>query len=151
MICLFQSKKDDIKFNLGTKDMKPVRHDPIKVAEPFHGIFSHGVEFTNDKRIFVLSGQVGETEEGYIPEDFIGQCRIALENVERILKSAGMTFKNIVKTNFYLTRPGDMGDLVQVRKEKINGVRPANTTLFVSQLMKPEWYVEVEVIAVADD
>jgi 2-iminobutanoate/2-iminopropanoate deaminase len=129
--------------------MQPKRHDPIKVAEPFHGIFAHGVEFSKSNRILVLSGQVGETEEGYIPDDFMGQCRLALDNVERILKAADMTFKDIVKTNFYLTRPGDMSDLVQVRKEKINGVRPANTTLFVSQLMKPEWLVEIEVIAVS--
>lgn len=126
------------------------RHDPINVAEPFHGIFAHGVEFDSSNRIVVLSGQVGETEEGHIPEDFIGQCRVALDNVERILIAADMSFENIVKTNFYLTRPGDMSDLIQVRKEKIDGVRPANTTLFVSQLMKPEWFVEVEVIAVSN-
>ena len=130
--------------------MKQLRHDPIKVAAPFHGIFSHGVEFESMKRTLVLSGQVGETETGYIPEDFAGQCRIALDNVERILESANMKLENIVKTNFYLTRPEDMSDLIKVRKEKIDGVRPANTTLFVSQLMKPEWVVEVEVIAVAD-
>lgn len=128
-----------------------IRHDPIPVGEPFHGIFSHGVEFNSSKRTLVLSGQVGETEEGYIPEDFVGQCRIALDNVERILKSADMTLQNIIKTSFYLTRPEDMNDLIKVRKEKIDGVRPANTTLFVSQLMKPQWLIEVEVIAVAAD
>ncbi len=129
--------------------MQPVRHDPIKVDGPFHGIFAHAVEIPPKSKLLVLSGQVGEDESGYIPEDFEGQCRIALDNVEKILKSANMTFNNIVKTNFYLTRPQDMAGLIKVRKEKIDGVRPANTTLFVSQLMKPEWFVEVEVIAVS--
>ncbi len=130
--------------------MQPKRHDPIKVDEPFQGIFAHAVEIPANSKLLVMSGQVGEDENGFIPEDFEGQCRVALNNVSKILESANMKFSNIVKTNFYLTRPQDMAALLKVRKEMIDGVRPANTTLFVSQLMKPEWFIEVEVIAVSE-
>ena len=51
--------------------------------------------------------------------------------------------------SFYLVRREDMGALVEVRKELLDGVRPAITTLFVAGLVSPDWLVEVDVVACA--
>jgi enamine deaminase RidA (YjgF/YER057c/UK114 family) len=40
--------------------------------------------------------------------------------------------------------------LVAVRKEMLDGVRPAVTTLFVSGLVAPAWLVEIEEVACAE-
>ena len=40
--------------------------------------------------------------------------------------------------------------LVEVRKEFLEGVRPAITTVFVAGLVSPDWLVEVEVVACAE-
>lgn len=125
------------------------RHDPFPVGAPYHGIYAHGVETPPDARILHVSGQVGVSPEGHLASDFYGQCKQALRNVEAVLKAAHMTFADIVKMNFYLTRREDMDTLVEVRKELLDGVRPAITTLFVSGLVAPEWLVEVEVVAAA--
>ena len=125
------------------------RHNPFPIIGPYAGIYAHGVETQIQVRTLYISGQVGQDNDGKIGEGFKAQCRQALKNVEAVLKKANMTLTDIVKMSFYLTRPEDMNELLQVRKEILDGVRPAITTLFVSGLVSPEWLVEIEVIACA--
>ncbi|MFK7800405.1 MAG: RidA family protein [Anaerolineae bacterium] len=127
-----------------------IRHDPYPVDGPFGGIYAYGVETKAHARILHISGQVGEPPKGELSLEFADQCRQAIWNVEAVLKEAGMTLSDIVKMSFFLTRPEDMRTLLEVRKELVDGVRPAITTLFVAGLMKPEWLVEVEVVASAE-
>ena len=127
-----------------------IRRDPFPVNEPYRGIYSHGVETRAGARMLHISGQVGESPEGHLPEDFRGQCTQALLNVQAVLREANMEFADIVKMYFFLTRPEDMSTLVEVRKEMLDGVRPAITTLFVAGLVSPAWFVEVDVVACAE-
>ena len=71
-------------------------------------------------------------------------------NVEAVLNEAGMSFKDIVKMSFFMIRREDMDTLVEVRKELLDGVRPAITTVYVAGLVNPAWLVEVEVVACAE-
>ena len=125
------------------------RHDPIPVAEPFHGIYAHGVEAPAGARTLFVSGQVGVVPGGALAPDFEGQCRQALTNLQAVLRSADMGFSDIVRMSFFLTRREDMGELVKVRKDLLDGVRPAITTVFVAGLVSPDWLVEVEATACA--
>jgi 2-iminobutanoate/2-iminopropanoate deaminase len=127
-----------------------VRHDPFPVGAQYHGIYSHGVETRAGARILHVSGQVGQPPDGDLPSDFRGQCRQAILNVSSVLSAANMTLTDIVKMSFYLVRREDMSTLVEVRKELLDGVRPAITTLFVAGLVSPDWLVEVDVVACAE-
>ena len=126
-----------------------IRHDPFPVQAPYHGIYAHGVETHPGARTLYISGQIGVSPEGHLAEDFRGQCYQALHNLESVLRHAGMTFTDIVKMSFFLVRREDMDPLVEVRKELLNGVRPAITTVFVAGLVSPKWLVEVEAVACA--
>lgn len=126
-----------------------VRHDPFPVQPPYHGIYAHGVETAAGARVLHVSGQIGLSPDGRLAPGFRGQCEQALDNVGAVLADAEMTLHDIVKMSFFLTRPDDMATLVEVRKERLDGVRPAITTLFVSGLVSPDWLVEVEVVAAA--
>jgi len=125
------------------------RHDPYPVADPYHGIYAHGVETRAGARILHISGQVGVSPEGHLAQDFHGQCRQALANLESVLQAADMELTDIVKMSFFLVRREDMNALVEVRKELLDGVRPAITTVFVAGLVSPDWLVEVEATACA--
>lgn len=125
------------------------RHDPFPVKDPYHGIYAHGVETPAGARIVHISGQIGESPEGHLPSDFRGQCKQAILNVESVLREAKMELTDIVKMSFFLVRREDMAELVAVRKEMLDGVRPAITTVFVAGLVSPDWFVEVEVVACA--
>ncbi len=125
------------------------RHDPYPVRKPFHGIYAHGVETRAGARIMHVSGQVGASPKGDLPDDFQGQCRQAITNLQSVLQEADMELDDIVKLGFFLVRREDMDDLVEVRKEMLYGVRPAITTVFVAGLVSPDWLVEVEAVACA--
>jgi enamine deaminase RidA (YjgF/YER057c/UK114 family) len=127
-----------------------IRHDPFPVGAPYRGIYAHGVETRTGARLLHVSGQVGASPEGILPSDFHGQCKQALLNVASVLKQARMELTDIVKMSFYLVRREDMDTLVAVRKEMLDGVRPAITTIFVAGLVSPEWLVEVDVVACAE-
>ena len=125
------------------------RHDPFPVQDPYHGIYAYGVETRAQARILHISGQVGVSADGSLPADFYGQCQQAILNVEAVLREANMSLSDIVKMSFFLVRREDMETLIQVRKEMLDGVRPAITTLFVAGLVAPEWLIEVEAVACA--
>ncbi len=126
------------------------RLDPFPVASPYHGIYAHGVETPAGARTLYISGQIGDSPDGSpLSPTVQGQCRQALKNVEAVLKKANMEFADIVKMSFFLVRREDMDGLVEVRKEMLDGVRPAITTVFVAGLVSPDWLVEVDVVACA--
>lgn len=127
-----------------------IRHDPSPVEGSFHGIFAYGVETRANARVMHVSGQVGVSPAGELPADFAGQCRQAIWNVETILHEANMTLTDIVKMTFYLVRREDIDDLLKVRMELLDGVRPAVTTLLVAGLFAPDWLIEIDVVACAE-
>ena len=128
-----------------------LRHDPFPVATPFHGIYAHGVESSSSARMLHISGQVGVGQNGELADSFEGQCRQAIRNVEAVLHSADMRLADIVKMSFFLVRRDDMDQLVEVRKDLLDGIRPAITTVFVAGLVSPDWLVEVEAFACAQE
>jgi len=108
-----------------------------------HQSHSRGARFVH------VSGQVGVSPQGDLPPDFDGQCRQAVANVRAVLEQAGMTLADVVKMSFFLVRREDMAGLVVVRKELLDGVRPAVTTVIVAELVQPDWLVEIEAVACA--
>ena len=61
-----------------------------------------------------------------------------------------MTPQDIVKTNSYILDRDDVPVLAQMRKRYLGeDHRAASTTLVVSGLVRPEWLVEIDAIAVA--
>lgn len=131
------------------------RHDPFTASKEYavggkyHGIYAHGVETECGARTLRISGQIGVSPDGILFKNFKGQCNQAMLNLKSVLKSADMDFENIVKMSFFLTRLKDMQELIEVRQKYLDGVRPAVTTLIVSELVSPDWFIEIEATACA--
>ncbi len=120
---------------------------PVPAA--FQSIYSHAVESRPGLRMVHVSGQVGVAPDGTTESGFRAQCERAIANVEGLLAAAGMTPRDIVKTNYYLIRPEDLPALNDIRQQRLPDVQPAVTTLIVSALVNPEWLIEMEVVAAA--
>jgi len=101
-----------------------------------------------DDRTLYVSGQIGIDASGACSPDFGAQCDQVWANLSAILADAGMTLENIVKTTVFLVDPADYATFVARRKQALQGHKPASTLVYVSQLVKPEWKVEIEAIAV---
>jgi 2-iminobutanoate/2-iminopropanoate deaminase len=85
--------------------------------------------------------------DGNLPSDITGQAEVAWKHILQMLEQARMTVDDIVKVTQYLTRAEDIAAYAAVRKRVLGGVKPAFMLLVVPQLVRPEFLLEVEVIA----
>ena len=118
------------------------------VPTQFQKIYSHAVEteLRNVRQLHV-SGQVGVRPDGTVPADFASQCEQAVENVEAVLRSGQMTMADVLRLTYYVVRREDLPLLNEKRLKRWSGVRPAVTTLLVAGLVRPEFLIEIDVLA----
>lgn len=122
--------------------------NPETVAPPV-GMYSHAVEIAGGGRVVYISGQVGIDPEGNVPDDFSAQAENAWNNLIKILTHNGMSMKDVVKIKHFLTRADDIGAYNEVRGKFLGAERPASTLLVVAALARPEFLIEVEMVAAA--
>ncbi|OZI26636.1 hypothetical protein CAL26_04755 [Bordetella genomosp. 9] len=121
---------------------------------PVVGPLSWGLEFPMQGRCLLVSGQVGADARGDVPEGLIAQTRNVWANIDRVLKSAGMSARDVVRTGIYLSSQVEFGEEERaafnaLRVEFLGDNRPASTLIFVHRLMDRRWLVEIDAIAVA--
>ena len=71
-----------------------------------------------------------------------------MANVEALLAEAGARLEDICKVTIYLTDPRYREPVYRTVGKWLKGVFPVSTGLVVSALARPEWLVEIDVIAV---
>lgn len=110
--------------------------------------YTNGMLDVGGSETLYISGQIGIDAKGVCSPDFSTQTRQVWSNIEAILADAGMTLNNVVKTTIFLVDRADYPAFVDIRKDVLKGHKPASTLVYVSGLVKPEWKVEIEAIAV---
>jgi enamine deaminase RidA (YjgF/YER057c/UK114 family) len=68
-----------------------------------------------------------------------------------LLKEAGAELEHITKITIYLVDPRYREAVYRVVGKWLKGVYPVSTGIVVSALARPEWLVEIDVIAVIPD
>ena len=81
-----------------------------------------------------------------VPDGIKAQTRQSLTNVENVLKAAGLTLSDVVKTIVYLADMADFADMNSVYAEFFTEPYPARSAVAVKALPKVA-LVEIEVIA----
>jgi enamine deaminase RidA (YjgF/YER057c/UK114 family) len=79
--------------------------------------------------------------------DPAGQAEQVMRNVDQLLRECGATMEHICKVTVYLTDIRHRETIYQVLGRWMKGVFPVFTGLVVVALARPEWLVEVDVIA----
>lgn len=93
------------------------------------------------------SGQIPlNPETGEIPDGITEQTRQSLKNVCAILKAAGLTVDNVIKTTVFLRDMGDFGAMNEVYGSVFTEPYPARSAVAVRELPKGV-LVEIEVVA----
>jgi enamine deaminase RidA (YjgF/YER057c/UK114 family) len=98
-----------------------------------------------------LRGQVAQdldTRESLAIGDPAGQAERTMDNIELLLGECGATLADICKCTVYLTDIRHREPVYRVLGRHLAGVYPVFTGLVVSALARPEWLVEVTVVAV---
>jgi len=96
-----------------------------------------------------LSGMVGMTAEGDIPEDTVEQFEIAMRSIDTCLRQAGGRPDQVVKVQVFMTDIADRARINPVRQRYFGEHRPASTLVEVSALVDPRMKVEIEAVAYA--
>jgi enamine deaminase RidA (YjgF/YER057c/UK114 family) len=115
--------------------------------------FNQGEVVEGGQRVLFCAGQTSVDGNG-APQhagDMRAQVALATENVEAVLRDAGMSMANVMRLNIYTTdvdaflaNNGPLGE-----RTRAAGVAPPGTLLGVARLAFPELMVELEATAVA--
>lgn len=121
---------------------------PTDLAPPF-ARYAHGVEVPAGARLIATSGQLGMAADGTVPDDARAQADICFGNITSILKAAGAGPADSVRINAFVTDRAYMAAYMEARDAWLADVErlPASTLVIVSGFTKPEFKVEVEVLA----
>lgn len=122
---------------------------PKSIKPPF-ARYSHGVEVPAGKRLVLCSGQLGIGPDDAVPEDAGAQAELCFRNIAAILGEAGLGLKDIVRINAYVTDRAHLRAYMDVRDRLFADPAPASTLMIVSGFARPEFKVEVEVMAAGD-
>lgn len=109
--------------------------------EPIIG-FSRAVRIGNTVHVSG-TGPVGADDA-----DAAAQTRHVLGIIQTVLKQAGATLEDVVRTRMYLTHAEDWEMVGRVHGEYFGTIRPAATMIVVAKLLHPTWRIEIEAEAI---
>jgi enamine deaminase RidA (YjgF/YER057c/UK114 family) len=102
-------------------------------------------------RMVFVRGQVGQdldTAASVAVGDAGAQADQAMSNIKQLLSEAGAGLEHVCKVTIYLTDPRFREAVYRSVGRWLKGVFPVSTGVVVAGLARPEWLVEVDVIAV---
>jgi enamine deaminase RidA (YjgF/YER057c/UK114 family) len=105
------------------------------------------VEVAAGARLVFASGQLGIAADERVPEGAGEQAELCFRAVSAILAEAGMDLGDLVRINAYVTDRAHLAPYMVVRDRFVAAPPPASTLMIVSGFARPEFKVEVEVIA----
>jgi enamine deaminase RidA (YjgF/YER057c/UK114 family) len=122
--------------------MKTTRN-PENIHPPV-GSYVHQMEVTGPNRWLNISGQIGMTPDGSLPEEPLEQLEVALENVKGNLEAANMGIQDLTKLVFYLVGDFDTDKRRKIVKDFLGDHIPCTTLLYVVALAAPNIKVEID-------
>jgi len=111
-------------------------------AEP-SASWSHGILIGDT---LYISGMAGEDAAGKVPNAFEAEVKQALDNIDAVLKAAGMSSDNVVSVQVYLTDAATFERMNAVYRTYFKEPRPTRTTVVVAKLVG-EGHIEITVTA----
>ncbi|MDH3747264.1 MAG: RidA family protein [Gammaproteobacteria bacterium] len=122
--------------------------EPASLPKPYKNRFSHGKIIPSNAEWLYTAGQTGVDVDGTIGANIEEQAELAMRNLYNIVKEAGMDSTDVVKMTIYYVDPAHLPIIVAARNKYFGeDFRPASTAVGVSALARPQYLVEVELIA----
>jgi enamine deaminase RidA (YjgF/YER057c/UK114 family) len=108
--------------------------------------YSQACSIKDLTELVFISGQVPETEHGYIPADFRSQCILTWENITQQLTAAGMGLETLVKITVFLSDRKYREENKSIREEILGSLSPA-LTIIITGIYEEKWLLKIEAIA----
>ncbi|MGX1788983.1 RidA family protein [Bosea sp. NPDC055332] len=128
--------------------MQVITHNPSRGIYPATSDYAHAIEVVAPQRLLFVSGTMGLDETGKPAATLDEQLALIWNNLRAILASADMSVDNIVRLTSYLRDASFVEANQNARLAALSG-RAIPTTAIVTQTLREDWLVEIEVIAAA--
>lgn len=119
---------------------------PTTVAAPAAS-YALAVRTTAAASWLHTSGVLGTRPDGTIASDLAGQAAEMWRTVGELLGASGFTVGDIVSYTTYVVAGQDLGPVMAARDTFLAGHLACSTLVTVPALARPEWLVEVAVVA----
>jgi enamine deaminase RidA (YjgF/YER057c/UK114 family) len=102
--------------------------------------------------VVVVSGTTATGPDGAAlhPGDTGAQARVCLDRIGQALTELGARWDDVVRTVVYLAPGASWEEAGEAHLDVLGAVRPANTTLYVAELIGDGFLVEIEAQAVVE-
>ena len=121
--------------------------EPEGIAAPAAN-YAHAVLSEGPRRILHTSGVVPVGADGEVPDSVEEQAGVVWANIRAMLDEAGMRPDHIVSVVTYAVVGEELAGVMVARDEALGGHLAASTLVTVPALARPEWKVEIAVVAV---
>jgi len=119
---------------------------PSSIAPPAAN-YAHAVLSEAPGRMLHTSGVVPIAPDGSIPESVDEQAEAVWRNIAAVLDDAGMVASDIVSVTTYVVAGEDLAAVMAARDRALAGHVAASTLVTVPALARPEWRMEVSLVA----
>lgn len=125
------------------------RSNPPTLSTPTGYTHIVEVEVSGRAKLVYIAGQIALDKDGKVvgAGDMKAQAEQVFKNLEAALTAAGAKFSDVVKMNTYVTDMDKAADVREVRAKYFKDVTPASTLVQVVRLARPEFMLEIEVVA----
>lgn len=126
--------------------MPIIKHNPSSLFPQYQN-YSHAIEIGIGSRLLIISGLNGYLQDGQtMPDSFEEQGDIIWQHMGTVLESANMSYQNLVSVRTYLAHPEYDEPNMALRKKYLGDHEPT-LTVVCTQLLLPNWKLEVEAMA----
>lgn len=121
---------------------------PSTIAPPVAN-YAHAMVCTSSTRPLYTSGVVPIRPDGTVPADIAEQADVVWANLTAILDEAKMTVGHVVSVTTYVVvdHLAALPQVMAARDRALKGHRAASTLVTVPALARPEWKLEISLIA----
>lgn len=126
-------------------------HQPIAppTLAPPAARYAHGVRTSGATRWLHTSGVVPIAPDGSVPSEIVDQAQVIWSNIASMLADADMASSDVVAVTTYVTPGHNLAPLMAMRDEALGGHLAASTLVIVAELARPEWLMEISIVAAA--
>ena len=119
---------------------------PAALAAPV-ARYSLAVLSENPTTLLHTAGIVGARPDGAVPDDVGEQAAVVWSSIAALLGEAGLAITDVVSITTYVVAGNDLSPVMAARDRAMDGHLPASTLIVVPALVRPEWKVEISIVA----
>lgn len=100
-----------------------------------------------------VTGTVAVDDTGSVvgKNDAYAQTRFIIEKIEQILRQAGASLQDVVRTRLFVTDISRWQEYGKAHGEFFGSIKPCTTMVEVSKLIEPDYLIEIEATAIVHE